>query len=80
MRTMSDRERQVRECAYYLWQAEGRPDGRAQVHWQMAEIAITLFNYLSAAPTKEPAEGRCNDALGAGVTSPIRSATSQEQQ
>ncbi len=45
---MSDREHQVRECAYYLWEAEGRPEGRAQMHWTMAEIATTLFSYLNA--------------------------------
>jgi hypothetical protein len=45
---MSDRERQVRECAYYLWEAEGRPHGRAEMHWLMAEIAILLQSYLNA--------------------------------
>jgi|KBSMisStaDraftv2_1062788.scaffolds.fasta_scaffold3912562_1 hypothetical protein len=51
---MSDREHQVRECAYYFWEAEGRPEGRAQMHWSMAEIATTLFSYLNAA-NKPPA-------------------------
>ena len=46
---MSDREHQVRECAYYFWEAEGQPEGRAQMHWTMAEIATTLFSYLNAA-------------------------------
>ena len=46
---MSDRDMQVRECAYYLWEAEGRPQGRSDMHWRMAEIAITLFSYLRAA-------------------------------
>jgi hypothetical protein len=27
--TMADREHEVRECAYYLWEAEGRPEGKA---------------------------------------------------
>jgi hypothetical protein len=45
---MGDRELQVRECAYYFWEAEGRPEGRAQMHWAMAEIATTLFSYLNA--------------------------------
>jgi Protein of unknown function (DUF2934) len=57
---MSDREHQVRECAYYFWQAEGRPEGRAQMHWTMAEIAITLFSYLNAAdPTSEKPSSAC---------------------
>ena len=34
---MNDREQQVRERAYYMWEAEGRPHGRAEIHWVMAE-------------------------------------------
>ena len=44
---MTDYEQRVREAAYYLWEAEGRPHGRADIHWQMAEIATVLFSYLS---------------------------------
>ncbi|MCA8032738.1 DUF2934 domain-containing protein [Burkholderia arboris] len=32
-----DRETQVRERAYRLWQADGAPDGRADEYWQRAE-------------------------------------------
>ncbi len=49
-------ERQVRERAYYLWEAEGRPHGRSQMHWQMAEIATILFGYLHAMETRVPAQ------------------------
>ena len=68
---MTDREHQVRECAYYLWEAEGRPEGRAQIHWQMAEIATTLFSYLSAAGSKQaqPAPDRPNDGRGGSAIS-----------
>ena len=45
---MSDRERQVRERAYFMWEAEGRPEGRAEMHWLMAEIATALQSYLNA--------------------------------
>jgi Protein of unknown function (DUF2934) len=53
---MRDRERQVRECAYYFWEAEGRPEGRAQMHWAMAEIATTLFSYLNAGDSNSTPE------------------------
>jgi hypothetical protein len=56
---MSDREHQVRECAYYLWEAEGRPEGRAQIHWTMAEIATTLFSYLNADDSKYSISSGC---------------------
>ena len=44
---MSDYQERVRIAAYYLWEAEGRPNGRAEVHWQMGEIATALLTYLS---------------------------------
>lgn len=34
---MSVRENDVRNRAHALWEAEGRPDGRAEMHWQRAE-------------------------------------------
>ena len=37
---MSDKkkelEQRIRERAYYLWQQEGCPEGRAEAHWKMA--------------------------------------------
>tara|TARA_R100000656_G_scaffold87138_1_gene63296 strand:- start:501 stop:704 length:204 start_codon:yes stop_codon:yes gene_type:complete len=27
---------EIRELAYYLWISEGKPDGQANKHWQMA--------------------------------------------
>jgi hypothetical protein len=52
---MNDRERQVRERAYYMWEAEGRPDGRAEIHWAMAEIATAVLSYLSLLEAEGPA-------------------------
>jgi hypothetical protein len=34
---MMNREQQIRDIAYGIWQAEGRPDGRDRAHWQQAE-------------------------------------------
>ena len=46
---MSDREEELRQRAYYMWEAEGRPEGRANVHWQMAEIAAAVLSYVATA-------------------------------
>jgi len=46
---MTDREDELRERAYYIWEAEGRPEGRAHVHWQMAEIATTVLKHMESA-------------------------------
>ena len=52
---MTDREQQVRERAYYMWEAEGRPHGRADIHWKMAEIATIVLEYLSLLEAERPA-------------------------
>jgi hypothetical protein len=31
-----DKEKRIREQAYHLWVAEGRPHGRHDEHWQQA--------------------------------------------
>lgn len=30
------KEHEIRETAYFIWEQEGRPDGRAQDHWLRA--------------------------------------------
>jgi hypothetical protein len=34
------RERRVRECAYEIWEREGRPEANATAHWLQAEAEI----------------------------------------
>jgi hypothetical protein len=31
----------IREHAYFLWEQEGRPEGRAEEHWHAAERELT---------------------------------------
>ena len=31
-----DGERAIREAAYYIWEREGRPEGRSHDHWRRA--------------------------------------------
>ena len=40
----------VRERAYAIWEREGRPEGRAEQHWRMAE------QELGVRPLDEEAE------------------------
>lgn len=35
---MADREQQLRERAYHIWEKEGRKDGFELDHWQKAEL------------------------------------------
>jgi hypothetical protein len=55
---MNDREQQVRERAYYIWEAEAH--GRAEIHWTMAEIATAVLSYLSLSES----EGATNMRVG----------------
>lgn len=36
----NDREQQVRERAYALWEQAGKPEGKADDYWQQAEREI----------------------------------------
>ena len=63
-----EHEEKVRERAYRLWQEEGCPEGRADVHWDQArELVAIEENYRSTlkpnpteqfenSPTGEPVE------------------------
>lgn len=35
-------ERRIRERAYRIWEEEGRPEGRAEDHWEQAKMIIAL--------------------------------------
>jgi hypothetical protein len=37
---MDDREQRIREIAYFLWEQEAYPDGRAEEHWAAAEAVV----------------------------------------
>lgn len=51
---LAPQEAQVRDRAYFLWVAAGRPEGRAEEHWAQARAeleaaAATLLDAPSAA-------------------------------
>lgn len=37
----TDRQQKIQERAYAIWEAEGRPDDRADAHWQQAEEQLS---------------------------------------
>ena len=53
---MGDFEERVRERAYRLWQQEGCPEGRADVHWDQAceLVAIEENQKLTLKPVRSP--------------------------
>ena len=53
---MDDFEKRVRARAYKLWEEEGRPEGRSQVHWENArELVAIADNFdLTLKPLPRP--------------------------
>jgi hypothetical protein len=39
---MVDQEQRIRARAYRIWEEEGRPEGRAEVHWDMARATFSF--------------------------------------
>jgi hypothetical protein len=35
-----DQQRRIRERAYFIWEEEGRPEGRHRKHWERARVQI----------------------------------------
>ena len=44
-------EREIRERAYALWEADGRPEGRERYYWRKAEEELAV---LSVAGEEDP--------------------------
>lgn len=53
--------------AYALWEEEGRPDGRHEIHWQEARRAWET-SQAGASATSENAERRIRKARSAAPT------------
>lgn len=50
--TDQDLERRIRVRAYLLWEAEGKPDGRADEYWQRARWLIEAETQSAYPPTQ----------------------------
>ena len=52
---MDDHERRVRERAYRIWEEEGRPNGRADTHWEMARELVAIEQNQARQPNRSGA-------------------------
>ena len=50
----SDREKRVRERAYHLWEAEGKPHGRDIEFWERARELIAIEDSAGAGQLPNP--------------------------
>lgn len=53
-----EQEDMIREAAYAIWEAEGRPNDRADEHWRMAEESLRAADIRFAQDAPEPSKGR----------------------
>lgn len=51
-----DEDAKLREHAYRLWEEEGRPEGRAKTHWDMAREALGGAPLPAAGTMSEPGQ------------------------
>jgi len=51
---MNDIEQRIRERAYRIWEEEGRPNGRAQEHWDRARFLVGIEDNPDAAKLPNP--------------------------
>jgi hypothetical protein len=56
------REQIVRDTAYAIWEAEGKPEGRDLAHWQQAEARVAA---IAAAKAKPAAKGKATKGKAA---------------
>ncbi|MBI1179283.1 MAG: DUF2934 domain-containing protein [Alphaproteobacteria bacterium] len=51
---MQPTDAQIRERSYFIWEREGRPDGRDWDHWLRAEGELRAEKSVEAAPKPKP--------------------------
>ena len=59
---MSDDQR-IRDCAYYIWQHEGCPEGRDAEFWHRAELRIAAEDTAVPAELVSPSHDPGDEAL-----------------
>jgi hypothetical protein len=69
-------EDRIRELAYQMWEEEGRPEGRAEAHWEQACLVIMDAD---AGPAVESPEWLARRALKATRPHPAQPTPQQEQ-
>ena len=66
---MVGQEQHIRARAYRIWEEEGRPEGRAEVQWDMARELIAIEGNFQDTLKPAPAMGaddRAGAAKGSG--------------
>lgn len=74
--TPDDRESRIRERAHRIWESEGRPDDRDQVHWEIATRIIDEEDAAAGATVEDKLDEAVEDTFPASdppaMTEPTR--------
>lgn len=67
-----DQEEAIRNRAYQLWEADGRPDGKHESHWLQAARELGLADPLEqpAGATVEPGSKRKTRTVASNLALP----------
>lgn len=63
----------IQQRAYYLWEADGRPDGRSEHYWQLA-LAEAQAAVKPDKPAKAPGKAIAKPEKGAAADKPKKAA------
>jgi hypothetical protein len=66
-------ETQIRVRAYHLWEADGRPDGRAEEFWRLAQAEVSVPKKAVKRRTKS-AEQPAGASVSAKAVKPRKTA------
>ncbi len=79
---MTSRDEQIRIQAHALWEQEGKPEGRAEAHWDMArEILAQKDGYLdTTTPVAEAVEAPAEEAAIQDNLGSFPTLTDQDEQ
>ncbi len=70
---MADRDVRVRRRAYDIWLREGRPEGRAEEHWERASEEIAIEDNLEQTLLPNPSHGPMDTAERTEPVEPVLS-------
>lgn len=74
---MNPDEQRIRELAYQIWESEGRPEGGAQRHWQMAR-KLAEAELLAERPAEPAPRARRTNTARATLTTAAEPATTKK--
>lgn len=69
----------VRQRAYEIWEREGRPDGRAADHWDLAREEIAIEDGLGGTLRPNPSQGPDDEAVRSEPVEPTLAIETQAE-